>query len=324
MSLYIRYPDIGGSGGATWGSITGTLSDQLDLQSALDSAGESAQWGSITGTLSAQTDLQSALDEKIEGPASATDNALVAYDGTTGTLAKDQAQVAISPALNEVVFGGGSPATSLRFTRTTNAAGGRILLDTAAQYFVDQVDFGVRLGAPGATYTFRGDIAFFTQNQGVLELGFAVVNPNNRYTIRAGDTVSPGLYATALFVEAGDCAVNSPGIGGGALDMRAGNVTQPSSAEAAGSAFLRGGDHVSSGAAGDVNLVPGTSASGTNGIVRVGEDGVPRTHRLNVTTEAAGASTATLTNSPVAGDPVIYIRININGTEYIMPAWTAP
>lgn len=43
-------------------------------------------WGSITGTLSDQTDLQTALDLKLTGPASATDEAIARFDGTTGKL----------------------------------------------------------------------------------------------------------------------------------------------------------------------------------------------------------------------------------------------
>lgn len=85
--------DITISGGTTdWGDIGGTLSNQTDLQGALDakqatlvsgtniktinstsllgsgdiSISASAAWGSITGTLSSQTDLQSALDAKVD------------------------------------------------------------------------------------------------------------------------------------------------------------------------------------------------------------------------------------------------------------------
>ena len=54
----------GGGGAAIWGGITGTLSNQTDLQTVLDSKLSSVTWGSITGTLSNQTDLQSALDAK--------------------------------------------------------------------------------------------------------------------------------------------------------------------------------------------------------------------------------------------------------------------
>jgi hypothetical protein len=72
---------------ATWGGITGTLSSQTDLQTALNGklnlptgtpdgtkflrddnswqpVTASAAWGSITGTLSSQTDLQTALNGK--------------------------------------------------------------------------------------------------------------------------------------------------------------------------------------------------------------------------------------------------------------------
>lgn len=81
--------------GAAWGNITGDITDQTDLISALDdkedalgnpgtngyvlsstiagvrswvaqSGGGGAAWGSITGTLSAQTDLQTALDAKLD------------------------------------------------------------------------------------------------------------------------------------------------------------------------------------------------------------------------------------------------------------------
>jgi hypothetical protein len=46
---------------SVWGAISGTLSAQTDLQTALNTANGSAAWGSITGTLSSQTDLNTAL-----------------------------------------------------------------------------------------------------------------------------------------------------------------------------------------------------------------------------------------------------------------------
>ncbi len=98
----LGYFNLPAGGTPAWGDITGTLSNQTDLQSALDAkqpsdtqltslsglsyagnalktirvnAGETAfelatasaavAWGAITGTLSSQTDLQSALDAKV-------------------------------------------------------------------------------------------------------------------------------------------------------------------------------------------------------------------------------------------------------------------
>jgi hypothetical protein len=92
---------IGGtSGGTVWGSITGLISNQSDLQDALDAkqdfiaSGTSEEyirgdgtlatfpsettlaWGNITGTLSNQTDLQTALNAK-----QATGNYITALTG---------------------------------------------------------------------------------------------------------------------------------------------------------------------------------------------------------------------------------------------------
>lgn len=48
-----------------------------------------ATWGSITGTLSSQTDLQTALDAKVTGPGSVTDNTVPRFSGTTGELIEE-------------------------------------------------------------------------------------------------------------------------------------------------------------------------------------------------------------------------------------------
>ena len=63
-----KIPSVSGGGGGTSGGGT---------------------WGSITGTLSAQTDLSTALAAKVAGPASATDAHLAVFDGATGKLVKD-------------------------------------------------------------------------------------------------------------------------------------------------------------------------------------------------------------------------------------------
>ncbi len=40
-------------------------------------------------------------------------------------------------------------------------------------------------------------------------------------------------------------------------------------------------------------------------------------------TDAAGAATGTLTNAPTAGDPAFWLRIQVNGINLTVPAWTA-
>lgn len=49
----------------SWGSIIGTLSDQTDLQSALNASAITATWGSITGTVSDQADLQTLFNNSL-------------------------------------------------------------------------------------------------------------------------------------------------------------------------------------------------------------------------------------------------------------------
>ena len=101
----------GGGGAAAWGSISGTLSAQTDLQSALNGkqatlisgtniktvngstllgSGDlttSSAWGSITGTLSSQTDLNTALSGKWSLSSGGTFTAPLTFTGsTTNTL----------------------------------------------------------------------------------------------------------------------------------------------------------------------------------------------------------------------------------------------
>lgn len=126
----LREQDVASGGAAAWGNITGTLSDQTDLQTALDAkvakntsitaatktkitydtkglvtAGADAttadiadsadkryvtdaQRTVITNTSGTNTGDQS-LANYVVGPASATDNALVRFDATTGKLVQN-------------------------------------------------------------------------------------------------------------------------------------------------------------------------------------------------------------------------------------------
>ncbi len=48
---------------------------------------------------------------------------------------------------------------------------------------------------------------------------------------------------------------------------------------------------------------------------------VDRAVRFNNQTSAAGASAGTLLNAPTAGDPGYWLKVNIDGTNYALPAW---
>lgn len=91
--------------------------------------GGGGTWGSITGTLSNQTDLQNALNTKVSGPSVSTDNALPRYDGTTGVLIKDYSSTPITAEDNgrltvqegQLILGNGSGSTSF-FTSNLSGA----------------------------------------------------------------------------------------------------------------------------------------------------------------------------------------------------------
>lgn len=58
------------------------------------------------------------------------------------------------------------------------------------------------------------------------------------------------------------------------------------------------------------------------GAVTLG-NGPTQTHRVNGLVQAPAAGVLTLVNAPGAatGDPTVYLTININGTDYVIPAW---
>ena len=110
--------DIANAGVASvaWGAITGALSDQTDLASALSAKADTSSLSAVatsgdavdvdydnaTSGLTA-TDVQAAIDElataapgsgDVVGPASATADALAQFDGTTGKLLKNGPTIA--------------------------------------------------------------------------------------------------------------------------------------------------------------------------------------------------------------------------------------
>lgn len=59
------------------------------------------------------------------------------------------------------------------------------------------------------------------------------------------------------------------------------------------------------------------------GIVKLGATSATPKHILNTDSYTAGADALTLTNGPTgkAGDPAVYIKITVNGTDRAIPAW---
>lgn len=295
-----------------------------------------ATWGSITGTLSSQTDLQTALDAKVTGPASATSNAAVVYDGTTGKLVKNNTILSVDGTTEVDIT-----AADLQFERTAGSAGGAIHLTTDTAFGLRQ--FGVnalRMYAGSSTqYIQDWNYPALNIHQRVLTVTGGAAGAIATYTIR-GDGGTAGADGIGVRVSGGSntfhnrnggyLALQGGDISGsgtavpGAFSIRGGSIFAAGNANDAADTTITGGNTTGSGNGGDLNLGEGTSSSGSPGIVVIGLASSSQVHRLNIATEAAGSDTATMTNSPVAGNPSVWVRINVNGTEVLIPGWTAP
>lgn len=145
------WTQIGGGAAAVWGAITGTLSSQTDLQTALtgkqatsekgnangyasldgtgkvpaaELPGGAATWGAIGGTLSNQTDLQTALNGKQASGSYAT--------GAQGALADTAVQPARTLTTTAPLTGGGdlSANRTLAVSAASTTATGVVELAT--------------------------------------------------------------------------------------------------------------------------------------------------------------------------------------------------
>ena len=93
--------------------ITATIAEPEEITVTL--SGEGTSWGSINGTLSNQIDLQAALDAKVTGPSSAVDNAIATFDLTTGKLIQDSGLI----GEDGKIYQSGFPNSYIKFNSGT-------------------------------------------------------------------------------------------------------------------------------------------------------------------------------------------------------------
>ena len=272
----------------------------------------------------------------VVGPASATDDSLARFDSTTGKLIQDSSGVTLSDAGLLTLNGGtnqirlAGDAGKIYFNNGTNS--GIKLNNFGFDFFVNNGSEAPRFRITQSELTHTGNATILGVLGQVLSyristptgIGF---NHTSDLTLAVGDQGGTSQARTAgdLTLKAGDNASSDNTATAGTLSVRAGDQTSASSTIKAPSATLRAGNNAGSGDGGDLQLSGGSSGSGDDGIVVIGSSSTTPTHRLNISTETAGANAATLTNSPAAaGNPDLWIRINFNGTDYVMPAWEAP
>jgi hypothetical protein len=189
----------GGGGSAIWGGIAGTLSNQTDLQTVLDSKLSSVTWGSITGTLSNQTDLQTVLDAK-----ALKITAITAGTGLTG--GGDLSQSRTISMLADV------PADSLNFNTaaTETAAIGKMFWNTtegSPQVGLAGGNVQLIMGSMVVAYVRNGEATTLNKGEVVYLFGAS----GNRATVKRASNVGDPTSAKTMGIVAESIAANQVG-----------------------------------------------------------------------------------------------------------------
>lgn len=287
----------------------------------------------------------------MSGPVSSTDKALPRFNGTTGALLQNSGVlVSDSNAVSGVASLNGVSAATIAFLDATSSiqtqinsklssSGGSVsgplleangLVSAPAYSFSAETNSGLyRAGAadlrlaisgvdkvqvtsgtfnitvplqtnagaaPGPSHSFTGDPDTGMYSRSANEIGIAT-NGADRMIIQVGQVIGTVPFAAQL-----------------------GSVSAPSyiyDGDSNTGVYSPGADQLAL-ATGGVNAIVISSSQA----VTLGT-GSGATHRLNSSVQAPAAGVLTLTNGPGAstGNPAVYLTLNINGTNYVVPAW---
>lgn len=247
------------------------------------------------------------------GPGVATDNAIVRFDGTTGALVQNSlTTVSDAGALLAPNGTGGAPSYSFSGDSDTGvtlasantlalvSGGATGLTVESAGTVVSRAQLIVPVASAAApSVTFLGD----------LDTGLYSSN-TNQIGLAAGGALRASIQTAGIVAETGS-----------SIFLQDGSLANP------GLTFLNdqntgiyrvSADKVAVSTGGVGALVVGPTA------VQIGA-GTDTTsiHSVHGALQASAAGVLTLTNGPGAstGNPAVYLTLNINGTNYVIPAW---
>lgn len=194
-NIYVRQSAAWAIQTTVWGNITGTLSNQTDLQNALNAASATA-WGPISGTLANQVDLQNALNAKIS---SVVEDTTPVLGGLLDLNGKALGSLQTATAGNSFAVGSvgiriGAGTISLADATQASTADGELFMAVTAIAGGVQgafVEYGVVNGLVGLV---SGDTYY-------LEIGGGGGNITNVAPVGSGNQVRVVGYArsTTLF-----------------------------------------------------------------------------------------------------------------------------
>lgn len=276
----------------------------------VDISGTGAAWGLITGTLSDQTDLQDALDDKFDNPTGTTsqyirgngslatfpalENPLTFSNGLTRTSDNVTNNLSTGVSGGQSVIGGTGASENLRLRSTADTTTGLIFFGAGSSTVFQESSnrFGIGTATPQTTIHIESPIAFSTQPIRVSEGSITYFQVNKVANNALGLGVNSGLNATN--------AINSTFIGRAAAN---------GATNAANSIFIG----TNAGATDTVN----NTVSGTS--ILIGDD--TSTGGFSSSIAIGKNATNTASNQFTIGST--YTQINARGVNYTWPSTQA-
>lgn len=285
------------------------------------------------------------------GPASATDNAIARFDGTTGALVQNSGVlVSDSNSVSGVASLNGVAAATIAFLDATSSiqtqlngklssSGGSVsgaLLEANGSAAAPAYSFSAETNS-GLYRAGAVDFRFSVSGADKLQVTSGVFTTLVPFQTTAGSAASPSFSFTAdpntglynrgadelglstggsdrLIIQTGAVIVTNR------LAIQDGSAALPSlyfDADPNSGLYRVGADNIAL----VTNGISGVAISSTQAVTL--GTGTGAIHRFNSTLQAPAAGVLTLTNGPGAstGNPAVYLTLNINGTNYAIPAW---
>ena len=167
--------------------------------------GGSSVWGSITGTLSDQTDLQDALDDK--------ENLLTFSTGLTRSTNTITNNLSTGVSGGQTAVGGTVSGNNLTLSSTSNASKGKILFGTSGAYDEANGRLGIGTINPGTVLDVRtssGSVPFIIGDgvNNFLSVN-AVANTVTAIGVGAGSGSSNALHSNFIGTDAGGSSTDA-------------------------------------------------------------------------------------------------------------------
>jgi hypothetical protein len=316
------------AGGGTWGSITGTLSTQTDLQNALNAIGASTNTlNATTATLSASTTTLQTQLNSLAASTGTLQTQINSVATSTGVLSVSTSsiQTQINGLASTYLTNSSATATYLQDSSATLTYLNQTV--AASTYLTQSSATATYLQLSSATATYQPKGSYLTANQTITLSGdatgsgataiavTAAANQANIKTLSASsETVSGNLLVTGWAIHAGSETVSAAGGLGVTFGVIAGSVTVSSEnvtgALTANSEVLTNALPVASGGTGTAS--PSITA-GTN-ITSV--TGTWPNVTINAATQGGSGASLTSSNTWTAGQSFNSFT-NLSGTTTI-------